>query len=191
MSRLKKSDQIKNQIIKSTDNLLYQKGYNAMSFSDIAKASGVPRGNINYHFKTKEQILFSVIEYRLENMRQLLNTWQKELSTPLSRLKRFAQIPVIEIKNITLYGCPMGSLNTELAKFQPELQAYSRKQLDCFKNWLEQQFKQMLPEQNATSLAVHLLCMSQGIAIMAQAYRDEQLVVKEVEQVQQWLDALH
>jgi AcrR family transcriptional regulator len=128
-----KSEQVRLQIIRATDDLLYHKGYNMMSFSDIADASGVPRGNINYHFKTKQAVLSAVVDYRLANMKMMLTQWDLTIPTPLARLKRYAQIPLNEKTNVTQYGCPMGSLNTELAKHQPELQTVSLAQFELFR----------------------------------------------------------
>lgn len=185
-----KTVRLKQQIIESTDDLLYHKGFNLMSFSDIAEASGVPRGNINYHFKTKNDILAAVIEYRIEQMNQMLDTWNDEIKSPLERLKRYSNIPAVELNNVVRYGCPMGSLNTELGKSQGMLQSISRGQYDAFLAWIKKQFKQLVPEQNANHLAMHLLVMTQGLAVMSQSYEDRSLVRREIKIIEAWLDAL-
>lgn len=190
MTLHEKTAQVRRAIIQATDELLYRKGYNAMSFSDIAEASHIPRGNLNYHFKTKHAVLNAVIEYRLEQTRILLDDWERRLSTPLQRLKRYAQIPLKEIKNVRKFGCPMGSLNTELGKQQADLQAVSRKQFDLFRTWLKRQFAELLPHENADHLAIHLLVRTQGIAVLAQSYRDKGIVQREVDGVWAWLDQL-
>ena len=190
MASHEKSERVRQQIITATDNLLYHKGYNLMSFSDIAAASGIPRGNLNYHFRTKQEVLTAVIEYRLQHMQEMLDDWQQTIHTPLERLKRYAKVPLNEIDNANRYGCPMGSLNTELGKQQPRLQDISRKQFDLFRNWLQQQFHALLPDQDSDNLAMHLLVRTQGLAIMAQSYADQSLLKREVEGIKIWLDSL-
>lgn len=190
MAEHENTELVRLQIIEATDNLLYHKGYNLMSFSDIAEASGIPRGNINYHFKTKHEVLNAVIEYRLQNMTLLLQDWDRTITTPLERLKRYAQIPINEIDNVIERGCPMGSLNTELGKVQQTLQSVSQQQFDMFRQWLTQQFQQFVPQKNAENLAMHLLIRSQGLAVMSHVYHDEKLVKREVESIIVWLDNL-
>jgi AcrR family transcriptional regulator len=188
MATREKTAQVRQHIIKTTDNLLYHKGFNLMSFSDIAQASQVPRGNIYYYFKTKDDVLAAVIEYRLQHMQSMLNEWDSTLATPLERLKRYAKIPLNELENVVCYGCPMGSLNTELGKSQPLLQQISRQQFDFFKAWLIQQFQQLAPDKDAEKRAMHLLVLTQGLAVMAQVYADSQLVQREVTAINTWLD---
>ena len=190
MAEHEKTEHVRLQIIEATDNILYHKGYNLMSFSDIAEASGIPRGNLNYHFKTKHEILSAVIEHRLQKMKSMLEDWDKNISTPIERLKRFTQIPINELENVIEYGCPMGSLNTELGKVQKTLQSVSQQQFDMFRQWLRQQFQKLVPQQNADNLAMHLLVRSQGLAVMSHIYQDEKLVKREVESISIWLDSL-
>ncbi len=188
MATREKTQQVRQRIIQACDDLLYHKGYNTMSFSDIAEASGIPRGNLNYHFKTKQQVLDAVIEYRLGQTREMLDHWERNLDSPRERLKRFARIALNEQENVLRFGCPMGSLNTELGKYQPELQAISRQQFDLFREWLVRQFRDLCPERDADALALHLLTQTQGVAVVAQVYADASLIRREVEEILAWLD---
>jgi TetR/AcrR family transcriptional regulator, transcriptional repressor for nem operon len=185
-----KTEQVRQQIIVAIDNLLYHRGFNLMSFSDIAEASAVPRGNIYYYFKTKDEVLEAVIEYRIAQMQLMLEDWNTNIKTPLKRLKRYAKIPLNEIDNITRFGCPIGSLNTELGKSQHDLQQVTRKQYDAFLDWLKSQFREMVPEKNAHNLAMHLLVLTQGLAVIAQSYDDKKLVRREMKTIESWLESL-
>jgi len=186
----KTSQQQRQHIIDATDTLLYQKGFHHMSFSDIAQAAGLSKGNLYYYFKTKEEVLSSVISNRVEKVKQMLELWDKEIQHPLDRLKRYAQVPVIEIENVLQYGCPMGSLNTELAKSQPELQKITRQQFDVFKEWIKKQFQVLSPDKDAEELSVHLLVLLQGISIVSQTYADRAIITREVDKVLSWLEEL-
>ena len=190
MATHEKTEQIRLQIIEATDDLLYHKGYNLMSFSDIAEASGIPRGNLNYHFKTKQEVLRGVIEHRLLQMKSMLDEWDKTIPTPLERLKRYARIPVNELGNVSQFGCPMGSLNTELGKVQSQLQSVSRMQFDLFRGWLKRQFHALAPHRDADNLTMHMLVRTQGLAVMSHIYSDQSLVKREVEGIVAWLDGI-
>ena len=161
-----------------------------MSFSDIAQASGVPRGNLYYYFKTKDEVLAAVIEHRLLQMRRMLQDWDQTIPTPLERLQRYVQIPINELNDVIRFGCPMGSLNSELGKSQPELHAIAKQQLELFRKWLVQQFKQLAPKVDAKGLAMQLMIRTQGLALMAQVYVDRTLVRREVKAINACLQGL-
>lgn len=165
-----------------------------MSFSDIAEVSGLSKGNLYYYFKTKEEVLQAVIDYRVTQMENMLDSWDIAFVDPVLRLKRYAQIPLNEAQNVTHYGCPMGSLNTELAKSQPELQKISKRQFDVFKDWIIRQFKLILSgrsmNKRAEEYALHLLVLTQGVSTMSQVYADEKLIVKEVKKIEAWIDEI-
>lgn len=188
MTARQKTQQQRQQIVEATDDLLYRKGFNLMSFTDIAEASGVPRGNIYYYFRTKDEILDAVIAHRLAGMQAMLADWEQRLDNPLDRLRRYAEIVLNESRRVTRYGCPMGSLNTELAKAQPELRKIARAQFDLFRKWLKGQFAQLNPEGDADALAMHMLMRTQGIAVMANVYADNKLIVRELDEIKTWLE---
>ena len=192
MPARKNTEQTRQHIIDSTDTLMYEKGFNNMSFTEISQISGVSKGNLYYYFKTKEDVLKAVIDHRVNNMKKMLFEWESELPTPLLRLKRFVQIVANESGNVIHYGCPMGSLNTELAKSQSGLQKISKKQFDVFKNWLKKQFKilpsKSISDNEAGILAIHLLVRTQGIAVIAQAYSDKKIINREIEHIYLWLE---
>lgn len=190
MAARDKTEQIRRQIIKATDDLLYHRGFNLMSFTDIAEAAKVPRGNLYYYFKTKDEVLAAVVEYRVTQIKNMLVEWDTVIDRPLDRLKRYAAIPVNEVKNVIRFGCPMGSLNSELGKAQPALQMIARKQFDVFRRWIKQQFKVLCPDQDVDALSMHLLVRTQGLAVMSYVYKDKKLVLREVSDIETWLDSL-
>ena len=193
MARREKTTQIREQIVKRTDDLLYKKGFNLMSFTDIAEVADVPRGNIYYYFKTKDEVLKAVIEYRIEGMKQMLTEWETNYPTPLQRLKRYAQIPLNEKQRVIEYGCPMGTLNSELGKSQASLQHLAKQQMDIFNNWLTKQFTLLIADQgsnqSAAELAEHLLILTQGMSVVSHIYKDESILLREVQNIEKWLDS--
>ena len=82
----KKSERTRQRIVEAANRLFYHKGYNQTSFTDVVQAAAVPRGNIYYYFKTKDEILESAIQYRLERIAQMLETWTGTYRTPIQRL---------------------------------------------------------------------------------------------------------
>ena len=175
-------------IVASAQALFYERGYAGTSFSDIVAAANVYRGNIYHYFKSKDEILQAVIDRRLDEFRAQLTQWEQECLQPKERLARFVKM-IVERKNeVIRYGCPIGSLNTELAKNQRETQQFSKALFDLFRDWLALQFAALGHAKNAQPLALHLLGRAQGISVIAHVYGDAKLLQREVAALAVWVN---
>src|SRR5947209_12739754 len=106
----------RDHIVEAADQLFYRHGYEHTSFSDIADVVQISRGNFYFHFKTKDEILDAVIDRRLADTRTMLERWEIEGKAPADRIRSFIQILIANRADIKRYGCPVGTLCTELAK---------------------------------------------------------------------------
>lgn len=175
------------RIVDAADTLFYQQGFEHTSFADIAGAVKISRGNFYYHFKTKDEILDAVIEHRLSATRDMLEEWQREGDAPLARIRCFIHILIANQAKILLYGCPVGTLNNELAKLDHPARSDATRVFTLFRTWLGEQFHAAGQTEHADELAMHVLAFSQGVATLATAYRDEAFVQREVEGMCHWL----
>ena len=73
-----KGEEIRQRIVAAADALFYQQGYEKTSFSDIADAVGISRGNFYYHFKSKDEILETLEKNLLNEYRSLINVLPDE-----------------------------------------------------------------------------------------------------------------
>jgi AcrR family transcriptional regulator len=167
------------------DTLFYERGFEATSFADIASAVGISRGNFYHHFKSKDEILDAVITRRLASTRAMLDTWEADAS-PEMRIISFIRILITNRAKIMAFGCPVGTLNTELTKLDHAAQGRAAEIFCLFRDWLAKQFTTM-GHDDADTLALHLLGRSQGIAVMASAFRDEDFLRSEVASLEGWL----
>ncbi len=185
-----KSDRTRQRIIDSASRLFYRKGYNRTSFSDVVEAAGVPRGNIYYYFKTKDDILRAVIRHRLETLGQMLADWDRSLPGPYERLRRFVQLLPNSAATVAESGCPMGTLNAELGKDQPQLQSEAKAMFDLCGTWLETQFVELGYAGRSRALAMSLIARAQGISLMAFVYADPVFLDRETNDLETWIDGL-
>lgn len=183
-----KSDKpTREQIVEAADQLFYQKGYEHTSFTDIADAVRISRGNFYYHFKSKDEILDAVISMRLSNTRKMLNLWEREGDSPEDRIRSFIHILIVNRAKIKRYGCPVGTMCTELAKLNHTSQTEANKLFKLFRTWLREQFTLLGRKEDADELAMHLLALSQGVATLANAFHDEKFIKQEVKRLDEWL----
>ena len=178
----------RDQIIEAADRLFYRQGYEHTSFSDIADAVRISRGNFYYHFKTKDEILDAVIDARLAYTRAMLDQWERDGRTPADRIRSFIHILIANRADIKRFGCPVGTLTAELAKLDHVSKAEANKLFTLFRTWLRRQFTLLGHKTDADELAMHLLARSQGVATLAAAFHDEKFIRQEVRQMCAWLD---
>jgi len=179
----------RDRIIEAADDLFYRQGYEHTSFSDIADAVRISRGNFYYHFKTKDEILAAVIDLRLANTGKMLEKWAAEGKSPADRIRCFIDILIVNRARIKLYGCPVGTLCTELAKLGHPSQDDANKLFTLFRTWLRRQFTLLGRKADADALAMHVLARSQGVATLASAFQDEEFIRQEVGQMHDWLNS--
>ncbi len=179
----------RDHIVDAADQLFYRQGYEHTSFSDIADAVRITRGNFYYHFKSKDEILQAVIEARLANTRKMLEQWETEGQQPADRIRSFIHMLIANRSHIKRYGCPVGTLCTELAKLNHAAQAEANMLFTLFRAWLRRQFTLLGRKAEADALAMHLLVRSQGVATLASAFNDEKFIKQEVKQMDDWLSA--
>lgn len=175
-------------IVAAADRLFYEHGFEATSFADIAASVRISRGNFYYHFRTKDEILDAVIALRLANTRAMLDAWEAEGRAPAERIRLFIDILIANRAKIMRFGCPVGTLCSELAKLEHVAQASAKALFTLFRDWLAQQFVALGRKAEADGLAMHLLARSQGVAALANAFRDESFIHREVEAMRAWLD---
>jgi AcrR family transcriptional regulator len=174
-------------IVEAADTLFYRQGFEHTSFADIADVVQISRGNFYYHFKSKDEILNAVIEARLEDTRSMLAQWEADGRTAADRIRSFIHILIANKADIKRYGCPVGTLNSELAKLNHASQAEANMLFTLFRAWLRNQFTLLGRKADADELAMHVLARSQGIATLSNAFRDEKFIRREVNELSDWL----
>lgn len=178
---------IRDQIIDTADRLFYEHGYAPTSFSHIADAVGISRGNFYYHFKTKDEILDAVIDLRLVRTRQMLDDWGAQVDDPAERIRLFVEILLRNQDKIMRHGCPVGSLCQELAKLDHAAQGRAGGVMALFAEWLREQFERLGCGDHSARFALHLLGRTQGVAALANAFGDPAYVRQEVELMSEWV----
>jgi AcrR family transcriptional regulator len=176
-------------IVRAADDLFYRQGFQHTSFTDIADAVGISRGNFYYHFKTKDEILAAVIDARVAERRELLRRWEAEQDTPAGRIRCYVNIVITNRADIENYGCPVGTLATELSKLGHGSLDSATEIFTLFRCWLREQFAALGRPDDADELAMHVLACSQGIAVMSHAYRDPEFARREAGRLCAWVDA--
>lgn len=176
------------EIVAAADDLFYRNGFDHTSFAHIADAVGISRGNFYHHFKTKDEILGAVIEKRVVDRVAMMGRWESAGATPQERILSFVDIVTVNGEKIMQYGCPVGTLTSELAKLNHPARGEANQLFSVFRSWLAGQFAAAGHEKaEADELAMHLLMRSQGVATLLNAFHDREFAAREVELMREWV----
>lgn len=189
MNLVTKGERTRAEIVECAKKLFYEHGFDGTSFSVIVEATGLFRGNIYHYFRTKDEILEAVVEQRLGEFRAMLTQWDAEHADPKARLLAFVAMITGRTADVLQFGCPIGSLNTELGKDRRDLQLAARSLFDLFRDWLAACLRDLGRRSDAEPMALHLLGRAQGIAVIAHAYRDAKLLRRETAMLRAWIRA--
>ncbi len=182
------SNDKRERLVEAARNLFHQQGFKHTSLAEIARASGIPVGNVYYYFKTKEALGAAVVAGHNASMRHATTVWDA-LPEPRARLHAFLDMLTELRETITEYGCPVGSLCQELNKEALtqtlDADAILRTQLD----WVSSQFHQLgHKDTDATALGEQFIASLQGISLLANTLKDVSLVERQVLRLRHWLD---
>ncbi|MFI5765994.1 TetR/AcrR family transcriptional regulator [Streptomyces sp. NPDC051563] len=169
--------------------VLHEQGMEKTTIADIARAADVPVGNVYYYFKTKDQLVEAAIDAHAQTLADMISTLDA-LPTPQDRLKALLAGWVEQRELTARYGCPTGSLASELDKRDDGLDRTLAKVMRVLLDWAEQQFLAMGRAADARELAVALIASYQGISLLTNTFRDPDLMASEARRLSHWIDSL-
>ena len=131
----------KARILKQSGLLFNTQGYKATSLSDITTATGLTKGAIYRHFKSKNQLEKEALLYLSQTMFNLIRVKIKAQPAAPGKLRALFGFFETYISNPPVKGgCPLLNVSTEVDDTQPAL----RKQAVLILNMLRETFITLL-----------------------------------------------
>lgn len=176
------------RLVASAGELLHHKGVGATTLADIAQAADVPVGNVYYYFKTKDDLVRAVIDAQTNQVEAMLTSFET-LPQPAERLKALVRRWEHMREVIARYGCPFGTLASELDRRDDGLDIAAAGPIRRILEWAEIQIRYLGPP-DARELATTLFAGVQGGALLASTLRDPNLMSSQVRHLERWIDTL-
>jgi len=79
-------------ILKAALDCFIKEGYVNTSMNDIVKNSGISKGGIYWHFKSKEEMFVQMIEEAYDVWLSNVNSALSHISDPLEKLRKYGQL---------------------------------------------------------------------------------------------------
>lgn len=133
MKNQTKSEQTREKVILAGMELINRKGYTATSMDDITGATGVKRGNLYFHFSSKEEMVIETLSYAREEFLSYLKHNIKGQS-PVQDLRSVLEsgYRFHRAKNF-IGGCLFANIALEMADSNERLSLFVR---ELFEDWI-------------------------------------------------------
>jgi TetR/AcrR family transcriptional repressor of nem operon len=177
------------RLVVAAMQLLHQQGAERTTLADIAKAADVPPGNVYYYFKTKDDVIAAAIDAHARQVRTTLEAIDARHQSPKSRLKSLVREFAAQSEIIAQFGCPLGSLCSELDKRAGGSGLDAAELMRLPVDWAEQQFRS-LGRRDAHDLALDLMAAYEGSALLANTMRDPGVLSSAARRLSRWIDTL-
>jgi AcrR family transcriptional regulator len=177
------------RLVTAAQELVYRQGVARTTLADIADAADVPVGNVYYYFKTKDDIVGAVVHTQAQQIESTLAELARRHRSPKARLKALVRFLAEHADSTAQYGCPHGTLSTELAKQAEGSDPLAAQLMQIQLDWAEQQFRAM-GRRDAHDLAVELLVGYQGSAVLTNALVEPNLMARQTRRLEKWIDGL-
>ena len=176
------------RLVESAAALFHEQGVHGTTLAEVADRAAVPLGNIYYYFKTKDELVGAVLDGYLAQAATLIDSFERS-RTPQARLKALVRNWIDMRDDVVQHGCPMGTLCAELEKREGSLDRQAAKVMSTIVDWSEQQFRQ-LGREDARDLAIALFGGIQGAALLANTFRDPNILNRQARHLERWIDTL-
>jgi TetR/AcrR family transcriptional repressor of nem operon len=188
--------QTREAILDAATELMHLKGYQATTLDDVLRESGVGKGNFYYHFKSKEELGYAILDQIIASfLERTVEPCFVDGATP-----RLAQIHCFLDRVLTAQrqrncvgGCALGNLASELSDVH---EGFRARLSGVFSAWNER-LTVALAEAQATgsvradcrpeAVAQFLVASLEGAILMTKLTKDIEVMERCVEEMKRYL----
>jgi len=113
------------RIVRAAAELFHLHGYYHTSVDAILRRAGVKKGNLYFHFRTKEEIGYAVVEWFAAQFGALFTTTTSSEGSLRGQIHAFfGAMEQYHVDNRFQGGCPFGNLALEMGDNHPGIAAH-------------------------------------------------------------------
>jgi TetR/AcrR family transcriptional regulator, transcriptional repressor for nem operon len=186
----------RDQILEAAARLIHLKGYHCTSLDDVLRESGVGKGNFYYHFRSKEDLGYAILDRVAQGFvgRTLEPCFTEASADPLAQIETFLDCLLDGLRpRGGIGGCPMGNLASELSDVH---EGFRQRLADIFLVW-RGRFAEALgrgqvsgrlrPDFDPVAAAQFLVAAVEGSMLLAKVARDVSVMERCTEELKRHL----
>jgi TetR/AcrR family transcriptional repressor of nem operon len=186
-----KGAETKDRILDTAQTLVLERGFAATSLDDIIRATGLTKGAFFHHFRSKADLARQLVERFAANDFQFFDEWERRAQAladdPYQAVVIFIKLFEEWFTNLPapFSGCLFAVYVYENDTFDSDINAFVRSSLERWQNYYERMFDAVLavrkPKTDVTAreLAEAYVATLEGAFILARAYKEPELIVRQ------------
>ena len=190
-----KGEKTKEAILRETAHLFNRRGFFGASLSDVMEVTGLEKGGIYNHFKSKEDLAFQSFDYAVDLVRNEITHAIKENRNTVDRLKALITIFRRESEGYPLPGgCPIMNTAIEADDAHPGLRARAQKAMDEWHHFVHRTVQrgkgkgEIKSGVNAELLSFILISTMEGALMQSKLYGSPKMVDKATDYLNEYLE---
>jgi TetR/AcrR family transcriptional repressor of nem operon len=181
------------KILRAAARLVALKGYHDAKLEEVLEAAQVTKGAFFHHFRDREDLGFAVLDWHMDQRRQLLDVIEQELplvkqAGPLQQVfRRLDAIQeMVRRREGCKGGCIIGNMSTALSDCHD---GFRKRLAECF----DEMAKEFLPHlqaaarqgrvtrrTNTSELARYIVTVIEGAIMQARTLGDAELLPRQL-----------
>jgi TetR/AcrR family transcriptional repressor of nem operon len=164
------------RVLDIAEQLVQTRGFNGMSYADVAAALGVTKASLHYHFRTKGELGTKLVARYQNTFVRALEAIDAELATPIEKLERYARLYERVLRQNRI--CLCGMLAAEQATLPSSMRTALRSFFAANETWLARVLDEgrrngaLRFEGAAEEQARALVSSFEGAMLVARVYGD-------------------
>jgi AcrR family transcriptional regulator len=138
----RKGDAKRQQILDTAKAMLLKGGADAFVLRDVAERLGITHGNLQYYFRTRQDLLVAIFDQELAKYTDSL---QKAVAATTTRRGRLGAIIDAGLTELRSPDTALWRMVMSMADHSPEMAALLKKENDCYEAVVAKELKQIAP----------------------------------------------
>lgn len=176
---MSKGQATKARILQQAADLFNQQGYAGSSMTDVMAVTGLQKGGIYNHFKSKDELALAAFDYAIANLAQHHRAVLRQHSHAVERLRgimavfsRFVDQPLIQ------GGCPLMNAAIEADDAHPALKVRAQQAMTSLRRLVRHIVDtgiakgELQPHVNSDVFATLMISIIEGAIMISKLYDD-------------------
>ncbi|NEO29905.1 MAG: TetR/AcrR family transcriptional regulator [Symploca sp. SIO3C6] len=194
---MSKAQKTKEKILRQAAELFNKKGYAGSSMSDLMRATGLQKGGLYNHFKSKQELALEAFDFAFDCVNQRFLEVIKEKHNCFEQLQALVSIYLNFIEDPPILGgCPILNTAIESDDAYPALRERVQQAMDTWRTFICQIIERGIAEGEINSkveadvVATIIISSLEGSLMMSKLYGDAVHMQRANEHLSKYLESL-
>ncbi|NEU73516.1 TetR/AcrR family transcriptional regulator [Hassallia byssoidea VB512170] len=176
---MSKGEETKEKILHQAAELFNQQGYAGSSISDIMRVTGLQKGGIYNHFKSKDELALLAFDYAIAQIKQHYRVALRSKRHAIERLQAIIDVFRSFVDNpIIKGGCPLLNTAIESDDTHPQLRDRTQQAMNSWRDMICLIIQkgiekgEIRSEVDADEVATIIISTLEGAVMMSKLYQD-------------------